>query len=81
MIVNRGSGWDRYGKALQERFFEVRKPNGSVFLTYIKDKLKHYTLGEIINMMKVNDETTFCITCGVKNKKVRSLLLDDDISI
>ena len=66
---------------MQERFFEVRKPNGSVFLTFIKHELKDYTLGEIINMMKVKDETTFRITCGVRNKKVRSLLLDDDLSI
>ena len=81
-IVKKGTGWKKYDKIKEERYFEIRRPNGQIFLTYKKEELKTYTLGEIINMMKLKeDETTFFINCGVRKRKEKETDLNDDLSL
>ena len=79
-VVGKASGWERYNSNTHERYFEVRKANGTIFTTYTKPQLKNDTLSELLNMMKFADSgESLRIFCGVR-EKIASRDIDDDMS-
>ena len=81
-LMKKAKGWEVYDNDLQERFYEVKKSDGSIFTTYVKEELHDDTLHELITMMKFDGGEPLHINCGIRNKVIRSVIgVNDDMSM
>ena len=50
------------------------KPDGSIFITYTKEELHHDSIHDVLSMMKLGRHESIKFACGIRNKKIESLL-------
>ena len=69
-LVKKGKRWKHYTPTKEERIFHVLKPDGSIFSSYLKNKLKLFTLGEQLQMMSLSaGGEPICIKSDIQTKK------------
>ena len=69
--------WKKYDDAIEERFYNLMKPDGPIFTTYTKEELHHDSIHDVLSMMKLERHECIKFECGIRNKKIESLLADD----
>ena len=79
-LVLKAKGWKQYDKEKDERYFEIKKPNGEILTAFVKNDLKDFSIHEILTMMKI-DGGEITILAEVRSKKIKSSDIQDNLSM
>ena len=80
-LMKKAKKWQKYDENIEERFYNVMNPNGSVFTSYVKEELHDFTLHEILQMVKLKHSEMLKFNCGVRIKNLQlDYDVDDDMS-
>ena len=59
-LIRKVRGWPKYDKDKHERYFEVKRVNGDVFTTFVRNDLPTFTIHETFPILLLQDGTHFC---------------------